>query len=141
MTPMRTLLAVSTLCAAALCAITFPEMKKTLAAIPFLLLALAFVAGCSSPRFQKHLLALPDGEMTNFAFQETGKFTNTKLEGEALRKDGGTIVATKVHGQHSNAWVPNLEFKADTWTLKVKESAPAKLPTFAETKTPAAPLK
>lgn len=137
---MKTLFAVAALCAAALCAILFPDMKKLLLLIPFSLALLAGLSACSSPGFVKHFRALPDGQLTNFSIVETATGgINTKIEGEHLTKLDGKITATKIHAQHTNPWIPNIEFKADEWTLDVGPSKRPRVPTFAE-QASAAPL-
>lgn len=128
---MKELFTVAALLAVAVCAFLFPEMKKALLLIPLVLAALAVFNGCANPAFQKHIRALPDGEFSNFSFVETGKFTNTKLEGERLVKDGDKISATKIHAQHNNAWIPNLEFKADSWVLDLSRGR-ARVPKFSD---------
>lgn len=119
--------ALSALCAAAFAAILFPEMKSILLVIPFALTLLA-LGGCSSANFEARVRKLPDGHFDSVRLTETGKFTSTTIEGANLTKDGNTIHADKVRAQHTNPWLPNVEFIAEGWTLDVSANARPKKP-------------
>lgn len=120
---MKILLALSTLTAAALCAVIFPEMKKLLALIPFALLALAFTACGSTSRIEQALRKLPDGHADKFTVGGGNLGVSASITGAGLDKQGNAISAELLNATVSTPWSGQWIFNLENWKADVSPDA------------------
>lgn len=121
---MRVVLGLAALATAGLAAVIFPDMKKLLLAIPFGLLLLALL-GCTSGLAGK-LHKMPDGQFTRATFEETGKFTHTKIDLTGVRKDNGVLTAATIAIDHNDPWFQHVKFNADNYEVQLSREAQKK---------------
>lgn len=81
--------------------------------------ALVLSLGCAS--INRQLDTLPAGSADEVTYTRTGKFSSTQIHVEGWKKDGTQASADVLTVQHSNAWIPNLNFTAKGYK-RIRES-------------------
>ncbi|MCX6953106.1 MAG: hypothetical protein NTV51_13210 [Verrucomicrobia bacterium] len=123
---MKILLAVSALCAAAICAILFPDMKKYLLIIPFALVAL-LASGCGSVAdFKRKLRDLPDGHYDSVLISQKNLGVGGSLSAEKLVLSGNEISFDILTAEVNTPWTGTSLITVKGASMDVSPAARAK---------------
>lgn len=124
---MKILFAVATLLAAAIAAVLFPDMKKLLILIPFALLALTCVSGCSTvASFERDLRKLPDGHVGKVTISTTNLGLEARFTATDLDKQGNQISAKLIDSSANTPWLGKQSMIIEDWSADVSPEARAK---------------
>lgn len=122
---MKTLLALSSLLAAAAAALVFPEMKSTLLLIPVALALLSLGSGCTTTKVQRALRALPEGRFDKVTLDHSNLGIGTALSAEQLDNHNDVVKAGKITLTHNDPWTGKTTIVIENGELDVGTHARA----------------